>query len=226
VRRLLPVEVLMSATNRGSWSVPRRARLLVRRLRSLVLLGVLSLALMIVELVTGCDTPAEEEQPPVYYGPPPADVVGDADAADVGEPDATSVDALVDVPNGDDSGPVVYYGPQPVDVLEDVPNVDDAGPVVYYGPQPVDVLEDVPNVDDAGPVVYYGPQPVDVVADSGPADVVDHDCPPMAFYGPPPCTSDDDCVSWYGAGWYCDSENTYPDGCGGTIAWAACKEKP
>lgn len=59
---------------------------------------------MIVELLTGCDT--TEEEPSVYSGPPTADATDDA---------TEGVDAVSDVPEQSDTGPVVYYGPQPVD---------------------------------------------------------------------------------------------------------------
>lgn len=244
-------------------ALPLRSRALIRtsralrKLRSLLLLGMLSLALMIVELFTGCDT--TEEEPSVYYGPPTADATDATEGVDaVSDVPVQSdtgpvvyygpqpVDALGDVPPQSDTSPVVYYGPQPVDALDDVPQQSDTGPVVYYGPQPVDALDDVPQQSDTGPVVYYGPQPVDALDDvpqssdgglvvfygpqpvdaATPADLEDKDCPPIAFYGPPPCTSDEDCVAWYGAGWYCDKDNTFSDGCGGIINFPMCEPLP
>ena len=82
-----------------------------------------------------------------------------------------------------------------------------------------------PDGNDEELAVLYGPQPVDVVDEGQPADVVQTDCPPMVAYGPPPCDSDEDCVQWFGEGWVCDKDNSFPDGCGGTTTWPACVEK-
>ena len=257
------------ARRTSSASHPAAIVRIVRRARSFIVLSLLTLALLVIELVTGCDTSPSQEEPSVYYGPPPADMMQDdaststdvAVSVDVVSDVPTTtdtgpvvyygpapIDAVDDVPTATDLGPVVYYGPQPVDAIGDVPTATDTGPVVYYGPQPVDAIDDVPTATDAGPVVYYGPQPVDAVSDVptatdggmvvlyGPAyiDVTDDigaedikdDCPPMAFYGPPPCTSDEECVQWYGQDWYCNPDNTFSDGCGGVIHWPACEQKP
>jgi hypothetical protein len=48
-------------------------------------------------------------------------------------------------------------------------------------------------------------------------------CTPMAAYGPMPCTSDAECEQTNAVGWYCDTQNTFSDGCGGTIAWPVCR---
>ena len=96
---------------------------------------------------------------------------------------------------------------------------------VLYGPPPAEVVHDaVPDVDSVEATPLYGIQPVDVVQDVEPPDV-QKDCPPMAFYGPPPCSSDAECQADHGANWYCDTANTFPDGCGGTMTYPQCKEK-
>jgi hypothetical protein len=62
----------------------------------------------------------------------------------------------------------------------------------------------------------------DVVADT-PTDATDGtaECTPAAYYGPqPPCTTDLQCVTNYGVGWYCDDEPlTYDNGCGEIVEW-------
>lgn len=114
-----------------------------RRLRHLVVVGVLMALLFVLESIIGCDN---TEEPKAYYGPPPADDSQEGN-------DGLDLDA------------VVYYGPQPfdtVDAVDDVPDPSDT-PQVYYGPQPVDTLDEVQ--------ILYGPQPVDVV-DVSPEDVL------------------------------------------------------
>jgi len=51
------------------------------------------------------------------------------------------------------------------------------------------------------------------------------DCEPMAYYGPPPCSSDQECTDDYGAGWYCDTTNTMDPGCGEPFTYPICKQK-
>lgn len=210
-------------------------------LRHRVVITCLTMVLIVLEMLVGCDSGSDDGGPPAaYYGPAPADVLDGQGSDSLG-----LLDDAPDTTDDPDIGPVVYYGPQPVDVVDDAgPTPDDSGPVVYYGPQPVDIVDDAgPTPDDSGPVVYYGPQPVDVVDDAGSAPLdggsatddgqlptdadpsEDVDCPPMAYYGPPPCPSDDQCVQDFGSNWYCDQEQTLPDGCGGTISWPTCAPK-
>ena len=197
---------------RGMWFGVRRAFGLVRHL---IATGVLLLALLLLDVDVGCE---EAEEPAVLYGPPPSE---DA-SGDVGADGVLPPDAQAEMPN-------VYYGPPPADVVEDAPppDVQPDQPAVYYGPPPTDVVEDAPPPDgnDEELAVLYGPQPVDVVDEGQPADVVQTDCPPMVAYGPPPCDSDEDCVQWFGEGWVCDKDNSFPDGWGGTTTWPACVEK-
>jgi len=206
---------------------------LLERARHHVALGALTAALGFLGVVApGCET--DDQNRGTLYGPPTvndtANDTVDASAdvpSDVAYPDAVyygppPADVQVDQPQ-------VYYGPQPVDVVNDGTPVPDGvqpdQPVVYYGPPPTDVVDDRPpaDVQPDQPVVYYGPQPTDVVQDQAPD--VEKDCPPMAFYGPPPCTSDAECQADHGAGWYCDQNNTFPDGCGGTLTYPQCKPK-
>ena len=46
----------------------------------------------------------------------------------------------------------------------------------------------------------------------------------VAYYGPKPCASDDECVKENGAGWYCDKGNAFVDPCGGATTWPMCKQ--
>jgi|GEM_PF-2350636 len=165
-----------------------------------------------------------------YYGPPPADVQPDQPQVYYGPQPVDVVDDGTPVPDGvQPDQPVVYYGPPPTDVVNDgtpLPDgVEPDQPVVYYGPPPTDVVQDaVPDKIEPEVAPLYGIQPVDVVQDVEPPDV-QKDCPPMAFYGPPPCSSDAECQADYGANWYCDTTNSYPDGCGGTLTYPQCKPK-
>lgn len=214
------------------------------RLRYFLVTGLLAALLFVANLLAGCETTTEE--PAVYYGPAPQeDAVTGEDLVPVYYGPAPT-DVFEDVPQPGVDMTAVYYGPMPVDAVgqPDEPMVyygpqpsDVAGadlPSVYYGPQPVDAVTgpDTPAVyygpmptdtvsgdwlpaDDAGVAVYYGPMPVDAVTA--------RDCLPAAWYGPPPCESDEQCVEWYGEGYVCDKNNTVDDPCGGTIAWPTCE---
>ena len=246
-------EIEVVATRPRGFLVSLRRGLV--RLRRAVTLGMVLLALFLLEAVTACET--TEEEPAVYYGPPPTEDTVGGDDAMVGQdtltPDAADPDAMV-----------AYYGPPDAvwDDITDTGPTPDVGPqedfVTHYGPQPVDVVDDAePEAVDVGPqeefVTYYGPQPTDVVDDVDavedvkpesqeewvayygpqPVDTVDDteptpdvtECEPVAVYGPQPCQTDQDCEDWYGEGWYCNTENEFQDPCGGTISWPMCEEK-
>ena len=65
----------------------------------------------------------------------------------------------------------------------------------------------------------------DPLLDAGSPDAEVDACQPEAtWYGPPECTTDDECKQQYGEQWYCDQEATVVDNCGNTTAWAVCKE--
>lgn len=51
-------------------------------------------------------------------------------------------------------------------------------------------------------------------------------CDPVAVYGPPMCSSDEECTKQHGDGWYCNKDHGYDDGCGGRIEWPVCEQKP
>jgi hypothetical protein len=80
------------------------------------------------------------------------------------------------------------------------------------------------NADAADPDANADAADPDASVDAGEPDAGADVCVPMAVYGPMPCTDDAGCVEEYGEGWYCDQENTYSDGCGGTTVWPICRQ--
>jgi predicted esterase len=50
-------------------------------------------------------------------------------------------------------------------------------------------------------------------------------CEPNSIYGPRPCIDDQECVTENGDGWYCDQNNSFDDGCGGTTTWPVCDKR-
>lgn len=78
------------------------------------------------------------------------------------------------------------------------------------------------NKDGIGPAPLYG---VPNLTDSG--QLKGDACIPggTALYGPQQCSADADCISQYGANWYCDKTNGYDNGCGGKTSWPICKQK-
>ena len=198
----------------------RKRRGILFQVRHFIVTALLGALLVIVNvLLFGCESDPKTDPDAVYYGPPPADVDGGGGGGgDVGL-DAVEppTDAAID------DVPMTYYGPPPVDATSaDVP-------AVYYGPPPMDVVSTYygpPPVDAVTTdtvAVYYGPMPTDVSDDTTKADV---DCGAVAWYGPPPCQSDAECVEWYGAGWYCNEEYTFTDPCGQPITFPTCEQAP
>jgi hypothetical protein len=199
--------------NAPATAVPVR---LLRWIRRTLVLGLLMAALTLLTAVLGCD--GDDDPSPVYGVPPDMRGGEDGQLFDVPPPADTAADALS--PDMMDAQPRAYYGPVPMDTVGDLP-------------PPLDVIEDgIPeDVQVADQLqTLYGPPPADVVDDAPPPVDTIHedavpsaDCPPMAYYGPPPCASDQECVDLYGEGWYCDEENSFSDGCGGSITWPMCK---
>ncbi len=92
--------------------------------------------------------------------------------------------------------------------------------VAYYGPMPVDMGAPEAAVRPDAMVAYYGPMPVDMGSPERP----DAQCN-IAWYGPPPCQDDEQCVDMYGSGWYCDQGHTMIDPCTGDEShWPLCRE--
>ncbi len=197
------------------------------------------------------DIPADC-QPAAYYGPQPCET--DADCVAQQAPGWYCDTMNVFENCGQQvTWPVCRPGDVPVDaVTPDVP-VDappDCLPVVGYGPPSCTGDEDCTQYgsdwicDQQHPVTdpctggswfvcAEGPVPTDVIptdtsVDAIPADVLvdaPKDCPPMASYGPPPCTTDEECATEYGAGWVCDQNHPMDDGCGGTFNFPTCEPK-
>jgi len=184
----------------------------------------------------GVDGPVQDAGPctPVaLYGPPPC--TSDADCVSwMGQgwycdttntfdngcgqqsPWAMCVQSAVDAgPARDGCVPVALYGPQPCG--------SDSDCVTKYG---AGWYCDQNNVfgDGCGGTVTWPMCRQDTTPDAGVS--APDGCMPVALYGPPPCSSDADCVNWYGAGYTCDTTNTYPNGCGGTSTWPVCEKKP
>jgi hypothetical protein len=183
----------------------RRTGELLGRLRTLIVMGALVLALGALNFFMGCDLDKEDPKP--LYGVPPDSFLQDIDDPKDVYVDETSQDQMrayygpipvdVDEPDAIDKDVLEeevqvrpLYGVQ-VDTIDEVPDiVAEDQPMVYYGPVPVDVVEDVP-VNPADTVqAWYGPQISDV-AESTDAigDHVDEDAASkdaMFYYGPVP----------------------------------------
>lgn len=79
-------------------------------------------------------------------------------------------------------------------------------------------------VQGLGAISLLAAGAVDGVASEPPEKV--EVCEPVSVYGPRPCGSDEECAEENGPGWYCDKEASFGDGCGGTIVWPMCRNKP
>lgn len=126
----------------------------------------------------------------------------------------------------------------------------DCLPAVFYGPPACNSNEECEKQHGPGwycsseqfsdgcgnTVTFWSCQPPknDVVADEGmPLDVIPPDvpaeadvaCEPGDLYGPPPCTTDEECRDKYGANWYCDQGYTIATQCG-PIPWPTCAQIP
>ncbi len=49
------------------------------------------------------------------------------------------------------------------------------------------------------------------------------DCKSKAYYGPPPCQTDQDCIDEHGADWFCDKDHVIDEACG--VTWPTCVER-
>ena len=111
----------------------------------------------------------------------------------------------------------------------------DAGcePAAYYGP--IECTGDSDCEQQHGAGWYCELDPSTPCAgggwcresvDAGTPDAgVPDACEPAAYYGPQPCQSNQECVTQYGEGWYCDEQNQAADGCGNTVVWPVCKQQ-
>jgi len=107
-------------------------------------------------------------------------------------------------------------------------------PVALYGPPPCDTDTDCEkwlgtgwycdkaNAYDngCGDTTPWAACKQTVAPDGGITD----GCIPAMLYGPQPCASNTDCETQYGAGWYCDKDNVFGNGCGGTSSWPICRQ--
>jgi hypothetical protein len=172
-----------------------------KKLRTLLVMGLLIIALSVLNFFLGCEI--DKEEPKAYYGPPlddlqeqdvdnPADIYIDQTAPDQMQTyyGPMPVDVVEDTPDPETDLPRTYYGPVPVDVIEDTPQPDPDAIQTLYGPVPVDVVEDVPDPQNPDATqAYYGPMPVDVKPVDDIADVEEDKLQPDAmqtFYGPSP----------------------------------------
>ncbi|HOU53459.1 MAG TPA: hypothetical protein PLQ97_05970 [Myxococcota bacterium] len=171
----------------------------------------------------GCLAPGSED------ASSPVDVVETSTPEDSVAPDGTAPDpspsdgALVDQISGTDlptdCPQVTYYGPQPCETDEDCRQRYGAG---WYC-DTANVFTDPCGGSVTWPLCRQGDavEPLDVVPADLPADV-SRDCEPVVAYGPPPCTSDDDCKGW-GENYYCDKSHPISDPCTGS-QWYLCTE--
>lgn len=173
-----------------------------------------------------------------YYGPQPCDTDEEC-AAREGPGSTCDKDNWYDDGCGGKVQWPLCTPPAAIDAIEPdaAPDaaVTDCGPAGWYGPPPCtsdadcedygeDWYCDKTNQVDTpcGPTTY--PMCVPGSVDTGPADVPATDCSPMVYYGPPPCSTDEDCKQ-YGPQWYCNHDTTLTDGCGNVIATALCDQK-
>jgi len=198
------------------------------------------------------DVPGDCEAIMVYYGP--ASCTSDADCVQRDGPGwyCDTANVFSNGCGKEMAWPMCRPGDVPLDVVTpdlplDAPK--DCLPVVAYGPPPCTSDENCAQYgagwicDKENPVTdpctggswYVCAQkpvsedviPSDTSVDAIPPDVLvdtPKDCPPMAYYGPPPCASDKECQDAYGAGWVCNQDNPVDDGCGGTFNYPQCQE--
>jgi len=181
----------------------RNAVAVLKKIRTLLVMGLLIVALSMLNFFLGC----EPEDEKVLYGPAPEDLKGDENVLygppvqevypeDEAAADTEEGDVTPEPENVPEVAPLygVQVDAEPADVVEDVP--DDQLPeeaVVYYGPMPVDgISED--TINDVTPEskeefrMLYGPQPVDVVdevADTGDDKEIANYYGPQPLYGVP-----------------------------------------
>jgi hypothetical protein len=202
-------------------------------LRGLLALGLL----LLLTNILGCsdDNGKEPCEPVALYGPPPCNTDQDCVNWNGQGWVCDKGNTFDDGCGGTSNWPICVQSSQ----TDGGVKTDGCQPVALYGPQPCDTDQNCIDQHGSGwycdkdntfgdgcggtttwPICRQSSTPADagVPAPDGP-------CQPAALYGPPPCNTDADCVSWYGEGWYCDTTNSYDDGCGNTVTWAMCKQK-
>jgi hypothetical protein len=179
----------------------KRIRALFHALCTLLVVALLTL---LVSLLGGCGSTVPEK-PPVLYGPPPIQ--------DGGLDGGLALDG--GLPSDAGCEPQTLYGPPPCTSDEACRN--DYGPQWYcdFSPEFQSSCGQRISWPICVPGNVDGGQP-DAGADGG--------CAPVVLYGPPPCTSDEECRAAHDGGdWYCDTENRVPNGCGGYYTIPACR---
>jgi len=160
----------------------------------------------------GCLTPQSPCGSPPDSQTPTDDVPEASDLSSVDVP--ILPDVLADCPA------MAYYGPQPCETSADC--------VVRQGPgwycDTANVFIDGCGQQVAWPLCRPGDVPLDVLTPDVPVDALP-DCLPMVSYGPPPCTTNDQCVNDFGVGYVCNQNNPVDDGCGGTVNLPICEPK-
>jgi len=209
---------------------------LVVTVRGLIGLGLL----LILMLVGGCADDTKPCTPVALYGPPPCD--DDQDCIK-----QFGAGYYCDKNNSYDNGcggkstwATCKPGTIPDGGVKDGAGKDGCRPVMLYGPQPCTDDKDCASWYGAGytcdknntfsngcggtstwalckPTAVDGGVKKDIAKTDG--------CQPVMLYGPKPCASDQECITAHGAGWYCDKNNTFGNGCGGTSTWPICRQQ-
>ncbi|MDY0004742.1 MAG: hypothetical protein RBU30_25825 [Polyangia bacterium] len=160
----------------------------------------------------GCAPPDLECEPAAFYGPPPCE--DNQDCVDM-----HGAGWYCDLGNTFNDG----CGDQ---VSWPLCRAMECEPAAFYGPQP---CQDNDECETQYGVGWYCDQ--DNAYDDGCGNTYtwpvcrEATCEPAAYYGPPPCETDAECIAENGAGWYCDTANTYEDDCGNSYTWPVCKEE-
>lgn len=158
-----------------------KAVALLVKVRTLLVMGVLVVALSALNFFMGCDMDKEDPKP--LYGVPP-----DSFQQDTDDPQDVYVDQTVP------DQMQTYYGPVPMDIDEPEEMSPDVAEEVLvrplYGVQ-VDVVDEVPDIVAEDQMrAFYGPMPIDLTESTDAiGDQVDEDAmsaDAMFLYGPVP----------------------------------------
>ena len=208
-------------------------RRMVTTLRVLVGMGLL----LILTLIGCADDTKTVCAPVALYGPPPCN--DDKDCANWQGPGwyCDKANTFSNGCGGTSTWAICKQGATDAGPAKDLAKTDACEPVALYGPKPC--TSDDECITDHGGGWYCDKSntfgngcggtstwPICRQRTTPDGGVKPPDgCMPVALYGPPPCNTDDDCVKWYGAGYTCNKNNTYSNGCGGTSTWPVCEKK-
>jgi hypothetical protein len=184
----------------------------MKRAKSVLWSGVMVVLVLLALLgIFGCVPPDDNCEPAAYYGPPPC-----TDDQECVTQDGTGWYCDQENTFLDGCGQQVTWP---------VCKFSDCQPAVYYGPPQC--------TDDPGCIADHGAGwycDLTNTFDDGCGTDIEYpvcrqaDCDPAVYYGPPPCTDDQECIDEYGAGWYCNEANTFTDNCGNAYTYAVCAE--